>query len=296
MSYPWVNGDWTDPINQSLYASFLFWVLQNLGMLIWSALKRWTNLNKVVSALGWLVLALPPLAIVGASLRQGVVTPWMILLFSLTLLPAIIKSVQTFMALKALHRAGVHGAIQDPGVADYREFLIQAHSKFAFLGVGAEKLTRDFDVFQAMVARCGTSSKPVRLLLVSPTASWLHTGASRRGLNKAAFQIKQEDSLRKIARVKSEFSGELEVRFYQDRPGLRLMFANGDVCWLGHYTETAASQGKNEYEQRSNSCVVLRRLGDRAPDQQLYGALEGLFDEMWESTRGQQWDFKTYLP
>lgn len=296
MSYPWVNGEWTDPINQNLYASFLFWVLQVVFGLIWSALKRWTGTSKFVSGLGWLVLILPPLAIAGASVFQDIVTPWMMLLFTLSLLPAAFKSVQTHKNLKALRAAGVHGAIEEPGVTDFRNFLIQANSGFSFLGVGAEKLTRDFDVFQAMVARCGTSSKPVRLLLVSPVASWLQTGASRRGLNKTTFQAKQADSLEKIERVKSKFSGEIEVRFYQERPGLRLMFANGDVCWLGHYTETAASPGMNEYEQKSNSCVVLKRPSDRAPDQQLYGALEGLFDEMWESARGQEWDFKTYLP
>ncbi len=296
MSYPWVNGEWTVPINQNLYASFLFWVLQIVLGLIWSALKRWTGTSKFVSGLGWLVLTLPPLAIVGSSVFLGVVTPWMMLLFTLSLLPAAFKAIQTHKNLKALRTAGVHGAIEEPGVTDFRNFLMQANSGFSFLGVGAEKLTRDFDVFQAMVARCGTSSKPVRLLLVSPVASWLQTGASRRGLNRTAFQAKQADSLEKIERVKSKFSGEIEVRFYQERPGLRLMFANGDVCWLGHYTETAALPGMNEYEQKSNSCVVLKRPGDRAPDQQLYGALEGLFDEMWESAREQKWNFKTYLP
>lgn len=296
MSYPWVNGEWTDPINQNLYASFVYSGLQVVAGLIWAVLRRWTGTSKFVSGVGWLVLVVPPLAIVCTSLYQGIATPWMMLLFTLSLLPAAFQSVQTHKTLKALRAAGVHGAIKEPGVNDYRDFLLQSNSGFSFLGVGAEKLTRDFDVFQAMVARCGTSSKPVRLLLVSPIASWLQTGASRRGLNKTTFKAKQADSLKKIERIRSTFSGEIEVRFYLERPSLRLMFANGDVCWLGHYTETAASPGMNEYEQKSNSCVVLKRPGDRAPDQQLYGALEGLFDKMWESAREQEWDFKTYLP
>ena len=249
MSYPLVNGEWTIPINQNLYASFVFWGLQVVFGLIWAALKRWTGTSKFVSGMGWLVLTLPPLAIAGAAVHQGVVTSWMMFLFTLSLLPAAFRSVQAHNNLKALRAAGVYGAIEQPGVADYRDFLLQANSGFSFLGVGAEKLTRDFDVFQAMVARCGTSSKPVRLLLVSPIASWLQTGASRRGLNKTTFKAKQADSLEKIEWIKSKFSGEIEVRFYQERPSLRLMFANGDVCWLGHYTETAATPGINEYEQ-----------------------------------------------
>jgi hypothetical protein len=296
MNFPFVDADWTTPVNQNLYASVIFWLAQVGFSLLWSALKRRMGANKFVSGLGWLVLALPPLAIVGVTLWQGVISPGTLLLFTLSLGPAGLQTMLAFRSLRALRAAGVHGAIREPDVPAYQEFLTKANSGFSFLGVGAEKLTRDFDAFQAMVARCGTPSKPVRLLLVSPNATWLQTGASRRGLNRATFQSKQADSLEKIERIRTKFSGEIEVRFYHERPSLRLMFANGEVCWLGHYTETAAAPGRNEYEQKSNSCVVLKRPSDRAPDQQLYGALEGLFDEMWESARGHEWDFKTYLP
>ncbi|MFC3864069.1 hypothetical protein [Alcaligenes aquatilis] len=295
MDYPLTGESWTDPINQNLYASLIFWMLQIVVALIWRALKRRVGPNKFLSGMGWLILVLPPLAILGVCIWQGGAPRGVLILLVLSLLPATVRSVQASNKLKTLRAVGVCGAIQEPDVVAYRKFLTQANGGFSFLGVGAEKLTRDFEAFQAMVARCGTPSKPVRLLLVSPVAPWLQIGASRRGLNKTTFQAKHTDSLKKIERIKSQFSGEIEVRFYQDRPSLRLMFANGDVCWLGHYTETAATPGKNEYEQKSNPCVVLKRPSDRAPDQQLYGALEGLFDEMWTVAEKGKWDFKTYL-
>lgn len=297
MAYPLVPDSWTDPVNQNLYASGLLLIVQIVVGLIRSLLRHyWTAAGKVVSGLGWVTLAVPPVAIAVLTVVQGMVSRWTPAIFLVSLLPAAAVSVRGFIQLRMLREVGVQGAIKEPNIAAYQNFLKAANSSFAFLGVGAEKLTRDFDVFQHMVSRCGTPAKPVRLLLVSPNANWLQTGAARRGLNRTTFQAKQVDSLQKIKRIKTDFSGEIEVRFYSERPSLRLMFANGAVCWLGHYTETAATPGKNEFEQRSNSCVVLQRPSDRAPDQQLYGALEGLFDEMWESAKGQEWDYKTFLP
>jgi hypothetical protein len=297
LAYPFIPETWTEPVNQGLYASVVFLIFQiGLG-LIQTLLKRyWTVPSKVLSGLGWMTLTVPPVAIASISIVQGVVIRWMPAIFLLSLLPAVVVSIRGLNQLRMLRATGVHGAIREPNIAAYQDFLKAASSSFSFFGVGAEKLTRDFDVFQHMVSRCGTSAKPVRLLLVSPDAGWLQVGAARRGLNRTTFQAKQVDSLQKIRRIKLDFSGEIKVRFYSERPSLRLMFANGAVCWLGHYTETAATPGTNEFEQKSNSCVVLQRPSDRAPDQQLYGALEGLFDEMWETVKGTEWDFKTYLP
>lgn len=296
MQYPFIPEGWTEPVNQNLYASLVFLISQiGLGLIQTLVKRYWALSSKFVTGLGWVILTLPPVAIALLTLAQGMVSHWTPLIFLFSLLPAAGMSFRGLNQLRMLRAAGVHGAIKQPNIADYQDFLKAANSSFSFLGVGAEKLTRDFDVFQHMVSRCGTSAKPVRLLLVSPNAGWLQVGAARRGLNRTTFQAKQVDSLQKIKRIKLDFSGEIEVRFYSERPSLRLMFANGAVCWLGHYTETAATPGTNEFEQKSNSCVVLQRPSDRAPDQQLYGALEGLFDEMWESAKGTEWDFKNYL-
>lgn len=295
MSLPFFSEGWTETIALNLIASIAILVFQYIYGAIWSFRKRRNRDAKLSNRSGWLVLALPPVAIIGICAWQRLVDTEMLVLFALSLLPATIFTVKIANQLSALRGAGVHGVISEPSVKDYQKFLCNAYSGFSFLGVGAEKLTRDFEVFQAMVVRCGTPSRPVRLLLVSPDAAWLQEGASRRGLNKTTFQTKQIDSLQNIKRVKADFSGELEVRFYRTRPSLRLMFANDDICWLGHYTETVATPGANEYEQKSNSCVILKRPGDRAPDRQMYGALKGLFDEMWESAEEERWDFKTYL-
>lgn len=310
MAYPLVPEAWTEPVNQNLYASVFFLLTQTAILGLWWLLKRlWKNKRTpgLVSSLGWVGLAVPSLAILAIPLVWGTVSPWLSLTLMLSFLPAAITS---FYAYKLQHdraaRAesilirlqgiGIRDAVSNPDLDAYRNFLNNANSSFSFLGVGAEKLTRDFDAFQAMVSRCGTPTDPVRLLLVSPDADWLRAGASRRGLGKSTFLDKQATSLQRIARVRSEFSGEIAVHFYTTRPVFRLMFSSRRTCWLGHYSESASVPGQNEFAEQSNSSVLLERPDDRAPDQQLYGALEALFEEMWNLSGGTQWDFRNYLP
>lgn len=231
---------------------------------------------------------------------------WLPIILLLSLLPAATllinlyrlqkqRAIRAESILGRLQAIGITDAIPNPDIDTYRGFIDDSNHSFAFLGVGAEKLTRDFNVFQAMVSRCGKPVAPVRFLLVSPDAEWLKSGAARRGLGKSTFLDKQAASLQRIARVKCEFSGEIIVRFYSTRPVLRLLFANRKSCWLGHYSESAATPGQNEFAEQSNSSVVLEQPNDRAPDQQLYGALETLFEEMWVNAKEAEWDFKTYL-
>jgi hypothetical protein len=310
VAYPLIPETWTDPVNQNLYASILIFLAQTASLGIWWLLKWLWKSRKdsvLLSSLGWLGVTVPPLLIFGASLFSGGASQWLQFTLFLSLLPAAIacfkayatehkKATRAEAILGRLQAIGVRDAIINPDIDVYREFLSNSNSSFAFLGVGAEKLTRDFNVFQAMVSRCGTSTTPVRLLLVSPDAEWLTAGASRRGLGKSAFLDNQAASLKRIARVRSEFSGQIVVRFYSTRPVLRLMFSNSRACWLGHYTESAAVPGQNEFAEQSNSSVLLQRPEDRAPDQQFYGALEALFQERWDFAGGTEWDFKTYLP
>jgi len=197
--------------------------------------------------------------------------------------------------LSSFAAIGVDDVVVSPDTEAYSKFLAEATSAFAFQGIGAEKLTRDFAAFQSMVSRCGTPVSPVRLLLVSPEASWLKDGAARRGLGRSSFSDRQAQSLQRIARIRSEFSGQVAVRFYSARPVFRMMFVNRSICWLGHYTESAATPGQNEYAEQSNSSIVLGKPKAKAPDQQFYGALETFFDEQWESSRSEEWDFKRFL-
>ncbi len=260
-------------------------------------------MSQLVAILGWGILVAPPLIILGLVLRLQNTSTIIIFILTMSIIPFALVAGRKYFAMRRnltkLNRfniVGINDVIINPDTEKYRRFLLAATSSFAFQGVGAEKLTRDFDIFQSMVSRCGTPANPVRLLLISPDVNWLKDGAARRGLGRSSFSDKQIQSLQRIARIKAEYSGHITVRFYSSRPVFRMMFANSEICWLGHYTESAALPGENEYAEQSNSSVVLRKPEGKAPDQQLYGALEMFFEEQWETSKESEWDFRTYLP
>ena len=124
MAYPFIPESWTEPVNQNLYASVVFLIVQiGLG-LIQTLLKRyWTVPSKVVSGLGWMTLTVPPVAIASISIIQGVVSRWMPAIFLLSLLPAVVVSIRGLNQLRMLRAAGVHGAIREPNIASYQDFL-----------------------------------------------------------------------------------------------------------------------------------------------------------------------------
>lgn len=309
MAYPLTPESWADPISQNLYAGILTLLLQAVLLGAWRLLKKYRlaeSAPKVTTFLGWSGLLVPPIfAVVAALVRwdASAITAALIAVSALPLGAVATKAYQTRgtaihdleSKLRRFSEVGVDDVMFNPNVDAYTKFLTSANSAFSFQGVGAEKLTRDFNIFQAMVSRCGTPTHPVRLLLVSPDAAWLQEGAARRGLGRSSFADRQTQSLQRIARVKREFSGNIVVRFYTARPVFRLMFSDRSTCWLGHYTESAASPGQNEFAEQSNSSLVLARPRTKAPDQQLYGALEMYFEEQWNSAGSSEWDFSSYL-
>ncbi|MDD2919730.1 hypothetical protein [Rhodoferax sp.] len=309
MTYPFTPDNWTDPISQSIYAGIVLLVLQTLLLGAWKLLKwirREQPASKLITALGWAGLVMPPILVFALALVRrdvGIVLAATILVSAIPLaLVAAREYIRQKQVVEALtskltrfSAIGIEDVVVNPDIEAYRSFLVRAHSAFAFQGVGAEKLTRDFEAFQSMVSRCGTPANPVRLLLISPEAHWLKHGAVRRGLGRSSFSDREIQSLQRIARVKKEFSGQILVRFYSSRPVFRLMFANQALCWLGHYTESAAIPGQNEYAEQSNSSLALGKPKAKAPDQQLYGALEIFFEEQWESAKGEEWDFDRFL-
>lgn len=309
MAYPLTPESWSDPISQSLYAGVLTLLLQTLLLGTWRLLRRYriaASAPKITTFLGWSGLVAPPIIAVAAAVFRWDASAITALLIAVSALPLSFVATKAYrtrgIAIHALEsklrrfdEVGVDDVMSNPNVDAYTKFLSSANSAFAFQGVGAEKLTRDFDIFQAMVSRCGTPTHPVRLLLVSPHAAWLQEGAARRGLGRSSFADKQTQSLQRIARVKREFSGNIIVRFYTARPVFRLMFSDRTTCWLGHYTESAAAPGQNEFAEQSNSSLVLARPRTKAPDQQLYGALEMYFEEQWNFAGSSEWDFSNYL-
>ena len=309
MSYPWVPDSWVEPVSQNLYASLILIVVQSIAVMVWRGLA-WGYRNrgapKFVTLFGWLTLALVPLTLLAIGLREENVSRIQFAAFALSLTPLLLvlnhrqrsfayKAAEVLAKTDRLRHLGFHDAVVQPHVEDYKRFLEASVSDFALLGIGAEKLTRDFETFRSMVTRCGKPARPVRLLLVSPDANWLGDGARRRGLGQSNFREIQIASLRRIARVREEFSGNVEVRFYTWRPVFRLLFSNHNLCWFGHYSESVSNTGTNEFIDRSNSNVVVMAPQGKALDLEFFGALEHHFDELWEQSRGMTWDFKTYI-
>lgn len=309
MTYPWVPSSWLEPVSQNLYASIVFVLGQGIAFLIWRGLKwvyRNRNTPRFVTVFEWTALALAPIALLAEGLREENASRLQFLAFALSIAPLLwvlrnrykkfaVQSSETLAKTDRLRHMGFHDAIVQPHVDDYKRFLDAAVSNFALLGIGAEKLTRDFESFRSMVTRCGTSSKPVRLLLVSPDANWLGDGARRRGLGQSNFKEIQITSLQRIARIREEFRGPIEVRFYTWRPVFRLLFSNNNLCWFGHYSESVSTTGTNEFIDRSNSNVVVMAPQGKALDLEFFGALQHHFDELWEQSKEAAWDFKTYI-
>ena len=298
MTYPLVPEGWTDSINQNIYASVVVLIVQYFGYVVLRFLRwgyRGQPPSKLVGTLGWLWLLVPPVLVFVLALFGGYVNYIVASALLLSVMPVAVVMIRAYTKLAHFNIMGFEDVIVNPGIDAYCKFLSDAHSAFWFQGVGAEKLTRNFEIFQSMVSRCGTPASPVRLLLVSPEASWLKDGAIRRGLGRSSFSDKQVESLQRVARVRNESNGQIVVRFYSSRPVFRMMFANQSVCWLGHYTESAAMRGQNEYAEQSNSSMVLGKPTAKAPDKQLYGALEMYFEEQWDSAKEEEWDFKRFL-
>ncbi len=166
MAYPLIPDSWTDPITQNLYAAVLFLLAQGIVLGVWRILKwfwRTKPTPRLVAALGWIGLFLPPLLMLALILTQPSKAGQIVMLTALSMAPAAVAAIRTYTALRRkaneiegqLDRfvaVGVHDAIVNPTIDNYRRFLSAATSGFAFQGVGAEKLTRDFDVFQSMVS------------------------------------------------------------------------------------------------------------------------------------------------
>ncbi|ALQ51140.1 hypothetical protein SAMN05216406_13520 [Nitrosomonas ureae] len=197
--------------------------------------------------------------------------------------------------LLKLASAGIDDAIEEPTIEDYKQLLCNAVSNFSMLGVGADKITRDFDIFKETMNRCASNDKPARFLLVAPDVDWVNHGAIRRGLGDNHFSKILINSLRKIAELKCQNGMPIEVRFYRSTPLFRMIFVNDEECWFGYYSESVVNSGENEFVNKSHTNIIIRRPKNKPPDRELYGAIEAYYNTLWEKSTDEIWDFKKYL-
>lgn len=309
MDYPFVPTDWQVPISQNIYASMLVLVAQIAFTYIFKKIsekKESSPSSQVWSNLYLLSYSVPLLVLLIIAGFSDEITGFNIFLIAcaaaifayatkrkISRLEGELHSANSFRS--RLEAAGIREAIIDPTIEDYKILLKRTITGFSLLGVGAEKLTRDFDLFRETINRCSSPEKPARFLLVAPDVPWVNDGSSRRGLGKHHFRDLLVNSLKTIARLKKDFNTPIEVRFYRGKPLFRLLFVNDDECWFGYYSESVVNSGENEFKNKSHTTLIIKRPGDKPPDREFFGATEAYFNELWEKAEDEKWDFKKYL-
>lgn len=302
MSYPLVPSSWTDAISQNLYASLLLVLIEVAAVVLKPFVVRLQHDWSVRSIRLPVVPTLVSCCTISYSLlllsmkvveRNAVATLTASLVLTLVAWALEVRVLQLkARQLTDLQAVGIRAAVVDPTVEDYSKLLKSSRNQFLFMGLGAEKLTRDFPVFQDAMNRCATADRPVRFLLTSPDVPWLQEAAERRGLASLEFRQKLLQSLVRLKAVKEDSSIPIEVRFYRLRPTLRLIFTS-DVCWLGYYSESVNYPGKNEFENMSHSNVVFGRDFGSDEERAFCGALRAHFETRWNDA--EPWDFARYL-
>jgi hypothetical protein len=162
----------------------------------------------------------------------------------------------------------------------FEESLGLASSSLDFLGIGGHKLTEKMEAFEAMMRRCAVGGKTVRLLLSHPDNPLLQTLAVRNDKVPNRYSRNVKDSLKRIARLKTDASLNIEVRFYphqkhRDFQIFRLMFIDNSVC-LWSWTVWDQSMG------RDNPQVILLNRAEGGPERSAYHAFQDYFNRLWE--------------
>jgi hypothetical protein len=204
------------------------------------------------------------------------------------------NSTKNELTISRMHSIGVYDINIEPKVDDYKRILDNAHNGFDMMGIGADKVTRDFDTFRLAMSRC-SSVRPVRFLLIAPDIAWVNESAIRQGLVGSNFKERIIRSLKLIAKLHNEYSIPVEVRFYRTKPIFRVMITNNDECWLGYYCDSVVSTGQNEFESKGNSSLILKRPSNRPQDREFFGVAKAYFEQQWDMPGVEKWDFTKYL-
>lgn len=246
--YVFVNHARRNP----LYRKTRFLVL----MLLWAAIN-----------LLWWIAQLP--------------SPWLTLLLTSAVLAMVV-----FSELNQFWRIGLVGA--DRHVAsgiDYASALKMSKHSFAFLGIGAAKLTQNQKDFRDAIDRCNRAT-PVRLLLSRPDEEELERFAQMAGKAKDSYQATVRESLRFIAMLKNTEKKNIQVRFYRRVPAFRLMFVDEASCLMSYYV-MGKGDGSNLPQLH-----IIKSPGSQDIDS-LYFGFNEYFEKMWNDST--DWDFREFL-
>ena len=180
---------------------------------------------------------------------------------------------------------------------DYQQALSLVKSDFVFLGVGANKLTRNESEFESAMRRASSEASPARLLLCDPRSPALikiAKKANKSGRSVQDFSINVEKSLERLARLKDK-GLHLDVRLYMadeenDMPIFRLMFFNNAYC-LTSYTIF----GVPGYEGEQLPQLHIVKGKDDHAENSFYSAFEKYYERLWNKRSSKKWNHKEWL-
>lgn len=209
------------------------------------------------------------------------------LLFRASWVPILICLISSLVAVRLVLRGIIDVGIVDAHASteqgiSFSSSLKMARTSFAFLGIGADKLTRDPE-FEDAIGRCAGAGRSARFLLSPVDNPLLEDLAKQHGLSPNEYSNKVSDSLRKLADLRRRRNLNIEVRQYRsdshrDLQQFRLLFLNDETCLLG-WTVWGAHAG------RKNPQIVLRWGSSIRKEKQLYAAFKAHYEATWENSK-----------
>ncbi len=207
--------------------------------------------------------------------------PWSLLI---SLIPI---AIIVWNELNQFWKIGLVGADKEVHTGiDYVKSLSMCQNSLDFLGIGAGKLVRSQNEFELAIERCNREDRPVRLLLIKPTAPDLERIAKMARKDAQAYRKGVIESLRFIARLRNEEQRNIQVRLYKEFQAFRLMFINDSICLMSYYV-----LGKGDGSDLPQLHIV-KPASARDVDSLYYGFLK-YFGEIWDDS--EEWNFRDFI-
>jgi len=276
----------TDPILQNLVASLIWWIIGYLFIIAKIGYGSFRLRHITNPLIRWSITSL--LATTPLVVSFFVYSQISIYLFIISIFVLIVFGYVTLMPFA---KAGIYSAADktSEGIG-FSKSLTLVHTKFDFLGIGADKLTRDPE-FEKALLRVSQGGTPIRLLLSPPENPLLKQAASRAGLDPKLYQERVKESLKRLADFRLKKGFNIEVRFYpaatdRDYQQFRLMLINSRICILSHTV-----WDRNDGSDNPQIIIVSK---ERKRARQIYSAFNDYFDRIWNDSNTIQVNLEKY--
>jgi hypothetical protein len=263
---------------------FIFWGYRHLGVTdFWMAtilnivaiLFIASSIFAISNELAWITaFAIPP-----------EVRPILIMLTVITSGAAVVFNSAFLLRLRNL---GVVSADANASRGlDFKMALQSIVHRFDFIGIGAAKLTRHKEAFEAAIQRVAQNGGKARLLLCDPRVSALHGLERMAGVKEGRYVVNVVQSFLLLGQLSRQYPSNLEIRLYtptseDDLPPLRLMFISDSLCLASPVVLGAEQEGRTLQQLHVNVAPIP---GNRPT---LFVALRRSFDQQWAAAAGRR--------